>query len=315
MLGSPVTIPAGNNYWLYTEAGAELRDASGLLRSSANFPVGAGRPVDSSLDLESGWGVIVYERSLGVVQLAEAETTWYSHAGPAIERVAVRGELFATLSGDDVDIRRVADGKPVRSATSGRAWLDSQGLEELRFALPLSDAEILVVGHKPRSVLSYPKTTIARIDLSGGNWRQVASEDASHAIHDIDVVESDGSAIYLAGKIVAMRSRAKMTPDQALEVLRYDVGRRELRTLVDDDRLATKTQVLDLAVGQDLIALILDGGVLAAYRVHEDRRTSSRVLHDTEHPLPVGARLGWASASSIVVIRGDALGIELREIR
>jgi len=162
-------------------------------------------------------------------------------------------------------------------------------------------------------LMSGPRTVIAKVDTARGNWQPLANEDVSNEIHDLSVVTSDGSSIYLGGKLVGDRGRGKMTMDQCLKVLRYDMDRREVRTLVSDERLASITRVLDLVAGQELVAMILDDGVLAAYRVYDGGRASVNVLYDTEHPIPEDSRLGWVSSSRVIAIRSDGK-VEVRDL-
>ena len=273
--GEPLVVPAGpGSYYLFKEGAVERRPAGTV----QPLPSDAGRPAAAGVDPNGGWAAVAYERGLFAVQLAEgrvvpvADVEWSSPPGT----IGVRGGLAGTAEDGTIGLYRVADGAREWRG-NGHEILAEAGLKELFFVLPLSKQELIVVGFKGMDSLGYPDARVVVLDRSGGRPTLVR-EQPVRGMHWLRACASDGELVFLGGeneRVVNLPGFKNQQLVQALLVVQVDPAKLATRELVREEMPGREIRVRQLAAGFGLVAVSLEGGELAVYRVKDGLATSA----------------------------------------
>ena len=273
--GEPLVVPAGpGSYYFFREGAIELRPDG----RQEPVPPSAGRPAAAGVDPNGGWAAVAYDRGLFAVQLAEGRVVpvegveWSSPPGS----IGLRGGLAGTAEDGTIGLYRVADGAREWRG-NGTEILAEAGLKELFFVLPLSKQELLVVGFKGMDSLGYPDARVVVLDRSGGRPALVR-EQPVRGMHWLRACASDGELVYLGGeneRVINLPGVGNRQLVQALLVVQVDPDGLAAREIVREELPGQVVRVRQLAAGFGLVAVSLEGGELAVYRVKDGLATSA----------------------------------------
>jgi hypothetical protein len=300
--GEPLVVPGVEGSYYVFRGGAIEREPDGWRQA---VPVEAGLPAAVSVDANGGWAAVAYEHALYSVQLSEGRVvpigqgSWVAAPGA----IGVVGGLVGTAEDAIIGLYRVADGQRQWSA-DGESILAEAGLRELRFVLPISASEIVLVGFKGMDPLGYPDTRIVKLDRSGGA-AEIVNEQPVRNMHWLRACASDGQLVYLAGerdRVVTLPGRNNQQLVQSLLVVQVDPSDMSVRTLVQEEMPGREVRVRRIAAGFGLVAVVLDGGELRVYRVQDGAATSS--VYANRYAQEVSA--ACLDADRVVVVSGDS---------
>lgn len=270
----PLVVPGVEGSYYVFRPGSIVREPDGWTEP---VPIEAGHPAAVSVDPNGGWAAVAYEHAFYSVQLAEGRVVSIGTGDWAAppEAIGVLGSLVGTAEDAIIGLYRVADGERQWSA-DGASILADAGLRELRFVLPLSATEIVLVGFKGMDPLGYPDTRIVKLDRSGGA-AEIVSEQPVRGMHWLRACASDGALVFLAGE----RDRVVMLPGggqqlvQTLLVVQFDPASMSVRTLVQEEMPGREVRVRGISAGYGLVAVSVEGGELRVYRVADGMATSA----------------------------------------
>ncbi len=318
---APALVPTGEGgeVWIFTSASA-ARYAPGPRneyrehRASAPPPPrGAGQPRGAALDLREGRACVPYERSLALVDIANAQVEYApSSLDAPIEAVAIHGELVGVVAGGEVAVIDFYTKEPVVEPASLSSWEPPfGGGGRLLYAYPHSRDELSLVWFEEPGFGSDSQGLVERRSRAGGEWRtrgDVAIRGGMMTY--LDACASAGGALYLAG----IREDYKKTPwnagqlgtlEQILVVYRLDPDSRELRNVVwqpAEIRGDRGSQVSDVAVGQGLVALVESGNRLLVFREVPGNTGTASLEYDSRYDADIG--IAWIAADRIAVSDG-----------
>lgn len=299
--GEPLVVPGVDGAYFVFRAGSVERLPD---RKKDAVSAGAGRPAAVGVDPNGGWAAVAYERGLFAVQLAEGtlrpieNVQWSSPPGA----IGVRGGLAGTAEDGTIGLYRVADGKREWKA-DGAQILSEAGLAELHFVLPLSKTELVVVGFKGMGTFDNPETRVVTLDRSGGAPK-MTREQPVRAMHWLRACASDGRFVFLAGendRIVNMPGIKNQQLVQSLLVVQVDPADLSVRELVREEMPGREVRVRRLAAGYGLVAVCIEGGELAVYRVRDGIATTAS--YRNRYTTEVSA--GCLDEKRVVITSGD----------
>jgi hypothetical protein len=316
-------VPAGGSRcWRFSAEGFDLLDASDVQAIPASsreggqgegVMTGAGLPVTSAVDMDTGWAAVAYERGFAVANLALGRVQWFPCEWTRPPRaISVRDGLASMVSQDEVALYRLADGKRLDRKLSVGQWLEDCGLEEIRFTCPLSSRELVLVGSRRMRLLSPPSLWIQKVDLSVG-LPETRLKVPIEAFTRLEGCSYSGKAVYLAGileedmRLAGQRSRLGDLR-QTLRVVRVDPETLEQRTIVSMERQDFETSVETIAVGSKAVAILLSSGELEVFKLLADE-TATQPIRPAR--LVPGASLTWLDGNRLAVTSGT--GIRLLE--
>lgn len=270
----PLAVPASEtSYYLFRENGIELYHGEDP-ESEVAYPVEAGLPTAVGVDPNGGWAAAVYERGLIAIQLLEGRmlpvegVQWTSPP----TAIGVRGALAGTVEDGTIGLYRVTDGR-VLWRPPARELLAGLDVSELRFVLPRTRDELVVVGHRGMGPFSRPNTVVLAVDRSAGE-PVVPRYQPIPALHVLSACASDGENLYLAGEHDEERLLPGTVPGRqlvpSLLLVHVDPATLESREILREER-EDDVRIRHMAVGYGLLALCYAGGELEVYRLRDGR--------------------------------------------
>lgn len=260
----------------------------------------AGDPRASCVDLDSAWACVAYGARLAFVQLATGSIAWVeSPAGAAPDGVALRGETAVLWSGERATAVRVPGG--------ARLWeedlaplLASSGVRRLDHVVPRGDAGAVVLASRGGTSFTDGRVVVLRIDRSRGDWRIEAQSELA-GLTWVHRAASEGASLFVAG----IREETQLSAGgpgrlwQALVVLRVDLETLAAEEVLWSQRQTRSTAVLELAVGTNAIAVLLEGGLVEVYRLVDGGRASAPVF---DKHVPTARSIAWTGEGELLIV-------------
>jgi hypothetical protein len=273
---------------------------------SRPLPAGAGEPLASATDLGTNWSAVAYRTHFAALVLFGGEVLWHpADFGDTVPALAIGDELLAAAAGDQVTLYELESGERLWSRSAAN-WLREVGGDRLVAAVPLSRERLVLVGSRAPSTFGADGAALlARVDGSRGEFA-TESNDALTSLTHVQAVANLGSTVFVAGIKEAYQQGVGQSRGRSfanLVIVRYDaqsgVSREVVRSLEHERGRALQELIVgrDPESGQELLAVLLEGGQMRAFAVLEQGTTSAPIFDLTR---PGTSSIAWVSATALV---------------
>ncbi len=289
-------VPTGDgNLLRYTAAEVTVLDQQGRAIGRFTNPT-TKAPRGAALAMGSQLAVAVFDDRLAVTELSGTnEPTWVALASP-----------FPTRSASlDADRCALVDGlgnaRVVQLPASNQLWQGKAGLglDDVVLVVATGAAEHVAVGRRSHDVV------VQRMDFRRGDGL-VAAETTIRDMNVLGAAGHAGGALFLAGlrEVSAASTRGALV--QYFVLVRVDLTTFRTEVLQDEKCAALETRVMDLAVGPEMLAVVLEqykrGTSLRVFDQVQGRRPATWAF---ERKIAPGSSIAWISPDYVAVVGPD----------
>lgn len=286
-------LPTGDgNLLRYTAAGVAALDQQGRAVGQFTNPTGKA-PRATALAVGSQLAVAVFDDQLAITELSGTnEPTW----------VAI-GAAFATrsasLDGDRCALVDAAGNARVVQIPSGaQLWQGRAGvgLDDVRLVVATGTQEHVAVGRSGGEI------RVQRMDYRRGDGL-VAAETTIRDMNVLGAVGHAGGALFVAGLRETSAASTRGALLQYFVLVRLDLATFRAEVLQDEKCAALETRVTDLAVGPEMLAVVLEqwkrGTSLRVFDQVQGRRPATWAF---ERRIESGSSVAWLSPDYLAVV-------------
>lgn len=289
-------VPTGDgNLLRYTAAGVAVVDQQGATKQQFTNPT-TKAPRAAALSVGSQLAVAVFDDQLAITELGGTnEPTWLALGAPfATQSASLDVDRCALLdAAGNARVVQLPSGNPL---WQGRAGV---GLDEVALVVATGPQEHVTVGRSGRAV------KVQRIDFKRGDGL-VAAETT---VRDMNVLGAAGhaaGALFLAGIRENSSASTRGALLQYLVIVRVDLASFRTEVLQDEKCAALETHVTDLAVGPEMLAVVVDawkrGTSLRVFDQVQGRRPATWAF---ERQIAAGSSIAWLSPDYVAVVARD----------
>jgi len=268
-------------------------------------PAGAGALLSSGVDLEASTGAIAYEHRLAVVDLLSRQVEWYPIEAPdGTVFLGQRGELALLAGRLELVCVDTRTGREAWRDSGLRAWMESNGVRQVGLALPFGRDQFVLVTWRGPSAFQSSRVLLQLVDRSQGAWR-LRHESEIDALSSVGACAFDGRSVYVAGILEQLMMQSGNWPGrawQSLLVVRIDPESLFQDEVVREEQHDRSTVPVQLAVGDGLVACLMQSGNLRIYRVGEYGRSATPLWEDD---LPRVASVSFGSPNEVILALSD----------
>ena len=289
-------IPTGDgNLLRYTATGVTVTDQQG--REVARFANPTNKaPRGAALAMSSQLAVVAFDDQLAITELSGTnEPTWTAMGSPFATR-------SVTLDGDRCALVDAAgNARVVQLPSGGQLWQGRAGvgLDEVMLVIATGPAEHVAVGRSGGDIKAQ------RMDYRRGDGL-VAAETTIRDMNVLGCAGHAGGALFVAGLRETSSASTRGALLQYFVLVRIDLATFRADLLQDEKCAALETRVTDLAVGPEMLAVVLEqhkrGTSLRVFDQVQGRRPATWAF---ERKIDQGSTIAWLSPDYLAVVGRD----------
>lgn len=289
-------LPTGDGSLMrFQAAGVTVSDRDDkTLAQFANRAAGA--PRGAGMSMASQLAVVAFDDRLAVTDLSGAnEPTWIPLPAPfATRAVAVDGDRCALLDGNGTaSVVQLPAGRVLWQGHAG------VGLDHTALVVPTGASEQVVVGTRGGQVV------VQRMDYARGDGL-VAAETVVRDMNVLGAAGNGAGALFLAGLRETSAASTRGALMQYLVLVRVDLQTFRVDVLQDEKCAAIETRIVDLTVGPEMLAVVLEqwkrGTSLRVFDQVNGRRPATWSF---ERQVAPGSSVAWLSPDYVAAVGPD----------
>jgi hypothetical protein len=254
---------------------------------------GTGSPRASALELGERLAAVAYGDALALTDLSGvAQPTWVALAEPFPTRAMSICQTRCALVGG------ARDALVLQLPSGDVLWRGRAGVrvDDVVLVVPTAKHAQVVVGTRGGTVI------VQRIDLARGDG-ELVNENVVPRLNVVGAAATAGGAIFLAGLREESTASMRTALRQWLVIVRIDTNDLRTEEVVYERCDALEAAVLDLAVGQEMLAISMwlygRGTHLRAYDQVKGRRPANWSFDQT---IDEGSAVAWLSPDFVAVV-------------
>lgn len=289
-------VPTGDgNLLRYTAAEVTVLDQQGRAIGKFGNPT-TEAPRGFALAMGSQLAVAVFGNQLAVTELSGTnEPTWVALASPfATRAVSLEADRCALVDGQ-------GNARVVQLPAGSQLWQGKAGLglDDVALVVATGPQEHVAVGRAGGAI------KVQRMDFKRGDGL-VAAETTIRDMNVLGAVGHAGGALFLAGIRETSAASTRGALLQYLVLVRLDLATFRTDVLQDEKCAALETRIDDLAVGPEMLAVVLDqykrGTTLRVFDQVQGRRPATWAF---ERRIEPGSTIAWLSPDYVAVVGRD----------